>query len=157
MAKKYPKTVILRSRRENIKKCSLKGLANREDFLFLTYPQDNIPNLTGYIILTLDAPPITNLDADRCLFILDGTWRISEKMMKFVLGEGVDFQFRSIPRTWKTAYPRRQPDCLMPEFGLASLEAIYAAYKIFGRDTTGLLDHYYWKNEFLNLNNALDI
>ena len=38
------------------------------------------------------------------------------------------------------------------EGGLATIEAIYAAYRLLGRDTTGLLDHYRWGSEFIELN-----
>jgi pre-rRNA-processing protein TSR3 len=36
---------------------------------------------------------------------------------------------------------------------LASIEAIYIAYWILGRDVTGLLDNYHWKDLFLQKNN----
>jgi pre-rRNA-processing protein TSR3 len=32
---------------------------------------------------------------------------------------------------------------------LASIEAIYVAYQLMGRDTTGLLDLYHWREQFL--------
>jgi len=38
---------------------------------------------------------------------------------------------------------------------LASIEALYAAYRLLGRDTNGLLDHYRWADEFLRLNAEL--
>jgi len=65
------------------------------------------------------------------------------------------FTTRSLPIDLKTAYPRRQEDCQDPERGLASVEALFAAYTILGRDTTGLLDFYYWKEDFLLKNPLL--
>ena len=36
----FPPTVILRHRKENLKKCSLRGLEERPDIHFFTYPKD---------------------------------------------------------------------------------------------------------------------
>lgn len=152
--KKAPSVVILRHRRENLKKCSLRGLESKSDFQFLTYPKCELPSLEGYILLSLDGRPLSKDDAGRGLLILDGTWRYAEKMEKYVLSRQ-NFIFRSIPREWKTAYPRKQDDCPLPDQGLASVEAIFAAYHILGQDTTGILDHYYWKDEFLQVNKDL--
>ena len=148
----FPSTVVLRHRRENLKKCSLTGLESREDFKFYTYPRDIVPPLESYIMLCLDAPPLTAEDSAHGLFILDATWRYADTMMRQVTGQLIK---RSLPGDWRTAYPRRQEDCSDPERGLASVEAIFIAYHILGRDTTGLLDHYYWKNDFLTKNSKL--
>ena len=149
--KNFPPTVVLRHRRENLKKCSLRGLESREDFRFFTYPKQELPHLENYVLLTLDAPELSEKDDDCGLLILDGTWRYAEKMYQQVTGKQ-EFIRRSLPKGWKTAYPRRQEDCPDPEQGLASVEAIYAAYSVLGRDTAGLLDYYYWKENFLNKN-----
>ena len=57
---------------------------------------------------------------------------------------------RSLPKCIKTAYPRKQSDCSNPERGLASIEAIYVAHLLLGRNVEGLLGNYYWKKEFLS-------
>lgn len=142
----FPPTIILRHKRENLKKCSLKGLEQRKDMVFLTYPTSLIPDLTGYCVLTLDAPLLSLEDAHLGLFLIDGTWRYAEKMAKSVQGPYV---CRSLPSHFRTAYPRRQLDCPDPERGLASVEALYLAYSILGRNTEGLLDNYHWKEQFL--------
>jgi pre-rRNA-processing protein TSR3 len=54
---------------------------------------------------------------------------------------------------WRTAYPRVSRRGTDPDNGLASVEALYVAYHILGRSTAGLLDHYHWAQEFLELNN----
>lgn len=146
----FPPTTILRHRRENLKKCSLRGLEGRKDIHFFTYPKDALPDLSGYVVLTFDAPELSQEDAGRGLFLIDGTWKYAEKMAKIVPHERLIP--RSLPSSLRTAYPRRQDDCPDPDRGLASVEALYAAYHILGRDTTGLLDHYYWKDRFLELN-----
>jgi pre-rRNA-processing protein TSR3 len=59
---------------------------------------------------------------------------------------------RSLPDMFVTAYPRRQCDCPDQLRGLASVEALYVAYFITGRNTDGLLDNYHWKELFLEKN-----
>lgn len=148
----FPPTIILRHRRENLKKCSLRGLEARDDFRFFSYPNAELPDLSGYIMLSLDAPPLTAEDAICGLFIVDATWRYAEKMVCFVDSIQV-LPKRSLPAHYRTAYPRRQEDCPEPERGLASIEAIFASYLILERDVEGLLDGYYWKKAFLEKNN----
>lgn len=144
-------TVVIRHRLENLKKCSLRGLENRPDFIFLTYPYSSLPELKDYIILNLNAPPLTEADASCGLLVLDATWRYAAKMFLPLQGKP-HFLYRSLPSHYRTAYPRRQQDCPDPERGLASIEAIYLCYRLLNRETEGLLDHYYWKDNFLKLN-----
>ena len=150
----FPKTIIIRHRKENLKKCSLRGLEGREDLLFLTYPGCSLPDLSHYVMLSVDAPPLSAADARSGLLLLDATWRYAEKMLRHVLSEAVVVE-RSLPAGWVTAYPRRQDDCPDPGRGLASVEALYAAYSTLGRDPRGLLDGYYWKEAFLAANAAM--
>lgn len=147
-------TVVLRHRRENLKKCSLRGLEGRRDFRFLTYPVDPIPELGGHVLLSLDAKELSDEDRGSGLFVLDGTWRYAGKMYDFITKQQV-FRLRSLPGAWRTAYPRRQDDCVDPSRGLASIEAIFAAYHTLGYPTEGLLDSYYWKEQFVSLNREL--
>lgn len=126
----------------------MRGLESRKDFHFLTYPQAKLPLLENYVVLAMDAPPLTKEDADKGLFIIDSTWRYADTMGRFVDSQ-VELPKRSLPVHCRTAYPRRQEDCSDPERGLASIEAIYIAYQLLDRDTEGLLDHYYWKEAFL--------
>lgn len=148
----FPPTIILRHRKENLKKCSLRGLERREDFRFFTYPQETVPDLTGYILLTPEAPPLSKEDAAYGLFLIDGTWRYAEKMVRSCS----PMECRSIPENFRTAYPRSQEGWINPEKGLASIEALYLAYLLTGRNPQGLLDHYYWKNIFLEKNGLVE-
>ena len=61
---------------------------------------------------------------------------------------------RSLPSNIVTAYPRKQDDCSDPDRGLASVEALYAAYYMMGYSTAGILDDYYWGKAFLEKNKA---
>ena len=147
-----PPTVVLRHRRENLKKCSLSGLEKRPDFAFYTYPRDSLPDLSGYILLKVGAPPLTEGDAHRGLFVIDGTWHLAEKMEKSLAQR---LEARSLPGNFRTAYPRRQTGCSDPEAGLSSLEAIYLAYRILRRPAEELLDSYHWKDSFLLANDLI--
>jgi len=147
----FTPTIILRHRRENLNKCSLKGLETRSDMLFFPYPNPPPLVLSGYLMLTLDAPPLTREDASYGILLLDATWRYACVMARN-LPNASQLIHRSLPSSLQTAYPRRQLDCPDPERGLASIEALYSAYAILGRDTTGLLDNYHWRESFLEKN-----
>lgn len=147
----FPPTYVLRHRRENLNKCSLRGLERRDDFKFFVYPTAVLPDISFHVLLALDGEPLTKEDGDKGLFLLDATWRYAAKMRLFVERQGPVIT-RSIPAGCRTAYPRRQDDCDDPEAGLASVEALYIAYRILGRDTAGLLDNYHWKDQFLEKN-----
>jgi len=40
-------------------------------------------------------------------------------------------------------------------YRLASIEALFIAYKIIQKNLADLLDDYYWKDDFLKINNLL--
>lgn len=141
--------LILRHRRENLKKCTLTGLENRSGLLFYTYPTDSLPDLSNCLLLKVGAPVLTREDASKNLLLIDGTWRLASVMEKQI---PYPLEARSLPPGWKTAYPRRQTECPNPEEGLASIEALYAASLILGLETDGLLDRYHWKEPFLAKN-----
>lgn len=148
----YPPTIVVRHRKENLKKCSLSGLEKRFDFLFFSYPLKEVPPFSDYILLSVEAEEeLSPVDSFKGLLILDATWRYAQ-MMEKSLHLPTSIVKRSLPKTLKTAYPRRQQDCSAPQQGLASIEAIFAAYVLLGRDPYGLLDHYHWKNAFLQVN-----
>jgi len=151
----FLQTLALRHRRENLKKCSLKGLEIRQDMRFFTYPCDALPDLSNHLLLVVDgAPELCAADGHFGLLILDSTWRYLPKLIQYVDGHKL-MKKRSLPPGYRTAYPRRQEDCTDPTKGLSSLEAIFIAYHVLGRDTSGLLDNYYWKEEFLKVNQQI--
>ena len=150
----FPPTYILRHRKENLNKCTLRGLEENPGFQFFTYPQDSLPPLSEYLLLTLDAPVLSKEDRHLGVLLIDGTWNYAEKMEKQLPLPHL-FQKRSLPPHLLTAYPRKQTGCIDPLRGLASIEALYAAYTLLGRNTEGLLDHFYWKERFKELNPGL--
>lgn len=144
----FPDTVIVRSVKENPKKCSVIPLKGKPGIILLNYPFKKTLSLPNYIRLSADGPPLSIADNDKGILLLDGSWRTAGNMEK---------DFASIPprslSKYKTAYPRTSKLGTDPENGLASIEALYVAYFILNRNSTGLLDHYHWKKEFLELNN----
>lgn len=146
--------LIIRHRKENLRKCSLRGLEGKEGFRFFTYPEctkiGSLPSLCGCILLDIDGEELTAKD-QAPLVLIDATWRYARVMCSCIPQIQV-CQRRKLPSTWKTAYPRCQTECSDPERGLASIEAIYAAFLITGRPIEGILDSYYWKSEFLKRN-----
>ena len=146
--------VIVRHRKENLKKCSLSGLEGRSDLRFFRYPDclspGVLPSLEGYILLDMEGDVLTEKDTAP-LVLLDATWKYASAMRSRIpqLSECVS---RRLPEGWVTAYPRYQTGCMDAARGLASVEALYAAYVVTGRSPEGLLDRYYWKENFLTRN-----
>lgn len=146
----HPPTVVYRHRRENLKKCSLRGLEADKEFRFYTYPKHPLPPLKNYLLLAMDAPPLTKEDSSKGILLVDATWKLASVMLANVPLEGV--VPRSLPTHFRTAYPRRQEDCQNPSEGLASIEALYIAFTLLGREADFLLENYYWRDSFLEKN-----
>jgi pre-rRNA-processing protein TSR3 len=140
-------TIIVRHPRENPKKCSILPLQGRDDVRILTYPLSDPPSFAGYIRLAAEGPALGDADRAAGILLLDGSWRSAGKMIA---------QFEAVPPRslagWQTAYPRVSKQGTDPANGLASIEALFIAYRLLGRPTVGLLDHYRWADQFLELN-----
>jgi pre-rRNA-processing protein TSR3 len=147
MLARYPPTIIVRHPNENPRKCSVWPLRQRSDVIFLSYPVARRPDLSGYIRLAADGPPLSIQDAAAGILLLDGSWRWAQAMTR----DFADVPARSLSG-WKTAYPRVSRIFEDPSNGLASIEALFIAYHLLGRPTQGLLDHYHWANAFLLAN-----
>lgn len=142
-------TIIVVHRRERRSKCTVEPLRQQAGFEFWPYPQKEPKQPENYVRLGLGGPLLSPADRTSGLLVLDGTWRWAERME-------ADFEnvpVRSLP-AWQTAYPRVSKIHDDPAQGLATIEAIFAAYHHLGYDTTGLLDAYHWKTAFLELNAA---
>jgi pre-rRNA-processing protein TSR3 len=139
--------VIVWHPREKRSKCSVEPLRENPAFLFVKFPSPMPVLLSNYVRIGIGGPLLSQEDADSGLLLLDGTWKLAARMEPFY----THVKVRSLPPI-HTAYPRKSfvyPD---PNEGLATIEALYAAMRIVGQDTTGILDHYYWKDQFLALN-----
>ena len=147
-----PPAIVWRHRRENRKKCSLRGLESHPDFAFTTYPSPLPPLPPHTLLLAVDAPPpLQNDETFSALLVLDGTWTYAARMKK-ALPPTPPLIERSLPPDFVTAYPRCQNDCPLPSSGLATVEAIYLAYRIMGWEVDDILAHYYWRDAFLEKN-----
>jgi pre-rRNA-processing protein TSR3 len=145
-----PRTVIVRHPKENPRKCSVWPLRGRDDLHFLPYPVRHRPDLTGYVRLAAEGPPLSAADADAGVLLLDGSWRWAEAMTR----DFADVPPRSLSG-WRTAYPRVSKRGTDPDNGLATVEALVIALHVLGRPTAGMLDHYRWAEAFLLANPAL--
>lgn len=143
----YLPTVIVRHSHENPRKCSVLPLRGRADLYFLPYPVKERLPLTGYVRLAAEGPNLTAEDSNCGLLLLDGSWRWAAAMAR----DFADVPPRSL-RGFRTAYPRVSKRGTDPDNGLASVEALFVAYYLLGRPTAGLLRHYRWAKEFLQLN-----
>jgi pre-rRNA-processing protein TSR3 len=143
-----PETVIVVHPKERRSKCTILPLRGTPGLRFARSTSSLATGpIDAYIRLDVDAPPLTADDADRGLLLLDGTWRWVEDLA-IPFGS---LETRAIEGV-HTAYPRGASNGELPEGGLATVEALYAAYRILGRRTDGLLVHYYWAAEFLAVN-----
>lgn len=142
-----PATIFVVHPRERLSKCSLEPLRGREEFVFWTFPDRGGQPLEGYVRLGMGGPQIGPEDADRGLLVLDGTWRLTARME----ADYAELPVRSLPEL-QTAYPRSSKIFNDPAGGLATIEALWAAYHLMGRPTDGLLDDYRWASQFLTAN-----
>src|SRR5262245_19208944 len=128
----HPPTLIVRHKKENPRKCTILPLKGRADIVIVGYPVREMPDLTGYVSLAAEGPPLSEADRDRGLLLLDGSWRWAAAMTR-------DFEHvppRSL-QGYQTAYPRVSKQGTDPDNGLASVEALYIAYHVLGRPTAG--------------------
>ena len=140
------KTVVIRHPKERRSKCSLTPLEVRSDFQFYKATPCFGFDATGYTILGLDAPILSEEDSERPLLLLDSTWRLLPEVESVVCGNPIR---RTLPIV-KTAYPRVSKFAKDPDCGLASVEAIYLAKRLIGGRDDTLLKDYRWKDAFLN-------
>ncbi|MBI3271593.1 MAG: hypothetical protein HYZ53_21560 [Planctomycetes bacterium] len=143
--------------RERPRKCTVAPLAVRPDVRLRRYhPDDPILVQAGHLLHPLGAPldEFAATPAGRTLTtlaLLDTTWRRVPGVLTR-LRVATPPLLLSIPKGFVSVYPRRNPDGLDPEDGLASVEAIFVAAACLGVDDETWLDRYHWKEEFLRTN-----
>ena len=140
-----PVTVI-RHAKERISKCSLAHLHTRPGIRFFKARGGFAFDATGYILLTVDAPLLSDADRGHPLLVLDATWLLLPKLEHCLTGKPIR---RSLPCEIETAYPRASKLIKDPEAGLASVEAVYVARRILGDNDRSVLDGYRWGDAFL--------
>lgn len=139
-------TTVIRHPKERIAKCSLRFLHGRPEMTFLRGKPGMQFDATGFVLLAVDAPPLSRADAAHPLLLLDSTWRWLPQLRACITGTPIE---RSIPGNLRTAYPRVSKVFEDPEAGLASIEALYVARRLLGDDDPTLLDGYHWQQQFL--------
>lgn len=143
-------TIIVVHPKEKRSKCSVEPLRGSEGIVFWKFPQRGEERLDQYVRLGFGGPILSQDDQDSGLLLLDGTWRLAEKMEP----DYEEVPVRSL-LSWETAYPRVSKLFDDPLAGLATVEALYAALLQMGHPTEGILDHYHWKDRFLQRNASL--
>jgi len=143
-----PNALIIVRRGENRAKCTIQPLRGTPGLRFLAYPLAAAPDLSRHLLLAPGAPPLTAADAGRPLLLLDANWRHAP-VMRRAIGP---VEARAIPAGWRTAYPRRSKTGSDPDDGLATVEALFAAFCILGCRDDSLLRLYPWRDAFLDLN-----
>jgi len=153
-----PPVVIVRHPRENLSKCSVEPLRHRRDLAFtlrfVDWPCSAAEALgagdpRAFIRLDPDGPPLTAADAHRGLVLVDATWRLALPMhAAFATVPG-----RSLGSGWRTAYPRSSKVFDDPDEGLATVEALHAAFVLLGRPgADDLLRDYRWRDAWYREN-----
>ena len=147
MADTSPPTIIVVHPKERRSKCTVEPLRGLDGFRFWKFPSRGPESLAGYVRVGLGGPLLTRKQRETGLLFLDGTWRLADRMAP----DFADLPVYSLG-PWQTAYPRTSKLFEDPAAGLATIEAVFAAYAQIGRGTNGLLDEYRWHDEFLQHN-----
>lgn len=158
MAESRLETILIVHAKENRKKCSIECLRDKPGFNFRRFtpgaggglrlhPELPADLPANYVRLGLGGKILSTDDSEKGLLVLDGTWKRAITMEAHFSTVPI----RSLPEL-KTAYPRVSKIHDDPGQGLATIEAIFAAYLLTGRDTAGLLDEYRWQESFLSAN-----
>ncbi len=138
--------------RESKQKCSIEPLRGRPDLLFFHSEQLNTlqPDIMeGYLFLHVEGQPLTEADFGQPLLLLDASWRRAFRLAQLPIFHSLSK--RCLPE-FLTSYPRVSKLYALPHGGLASVEALYVARLIQGREEPMLLEHYHWREQFLQLN-----
>lgn len=144
-----PLTIIVVHPKEKRSKCTVEPLRSHPDYRFWKYPARGSEPLAEYVRIGLGGPLLTPAQQQNGLLFLDATWRLADRMA----ADFADLPVFSL-QPWETAYPRTSKLFDDPAAGLATVEAIYAAFVQSGRNPAGLLDQYRWRDDFLSRNAA---
>ena len=149
-----PETLLIRLRKESPKKCSLTPLRERTDLRLHWFHCDigDAIEVGEVTLLHPDGEPLGEGDLVRPLLLVDSSWRDLPRVLAGVAGT---LHRRSLPKDLATAYPRRSKLFEDPETGLASIEALHAAWTLLGQRDDSLLDGYHWASEWLQANPGL--
>ena len=141
--------IIILHTSEVRKKCSLAPIRDYPGLTFYDETNYIVPETS--LLLHPDGPPLMDTDRDRPVILIDAIWKNYNKIYKGDLKLN-SLETRSI-KGFVTAYPRKGRKRPHPSNYLASIEVIFCCGVILNRPGyLGVLDHYYFKDEFLSLN-----
>ncbi len=146
------RVIIVRNDKESPRKCSLTPVRDRADLEFHRHSRDRVIDVGEATLLHPEGEVLGPEDVARPLLLVDASWRRLPAVLRDLRGT---FALRSLPRGWRTAYPRRSSTFEDPDAGLASIEALFCALAVLGRRDDTLLEGYRWKQSFLDLNREL--
>lgn len=147
---------ILMDRKENPRKCTIHPLRERPDFLVRFFgSRPKIARFESDCLLHIDGEDLSKIDHSeiKSLGLIDCTWKKVAGCLQRL--EKPFPRLVRIPEGFVTAYPRRNAEGKDPEAGLATVEALFIAAAFLGKWDETLLDHYYFKDSFLKLNELL--
>jgi ribosome biogenesis protein Tsr3 len=143
--------LIVHDPREPAKKCSLTPLRGMTGLRFVSLQRDARVDVGRRILLDPEGEELGPADRGIGLLLIDCTWRRVTALSKRIDGELLR---RRLPKL-VTAYPRRSKLTPDPEYGLASVEALFAATALLGAPRPELLARYRWADAFLAANPGL--
>lgn len=147
---------ILVDKLENPRKCTIAPLRGREDFSFRYFSGNKpVAPFTADCLLHIDGECLTGIPRGslRSLALIDCTWKKVPGVLQRL--ERPLPRLVRMPDGFVTAYPRMNKEGLDPSGGLATIEALFIAAAFMGRWDLSLLENYHFKNQFLELNEAL--
>lgn len=142
--------IIIRDARESPRKCTVAPLRGTPGIEIRGWRRESIIEIPGVVtLLHHEGTPLSPADHGRPLLLVDSSWNHLPQVLADLRGT---LERRSIPPGFVTAYPRKSRLFSDPEGGLATVEALHIARCILGLPSEGLLQHYYFREEFLSLN-----
>jgi ribosome biogenesis protein Tsr3 len=147
---------VLLDKKENPRKCTIHPLKGREDFLVRPFSGNRpISAFQADCLLHVDGENLAEIPRGSLssLALIDCTWRKVFPTLQRV--EQPLPRLVRIPEGFVTAYPRRNKQGEDPASGLATIEALFIAAAFLGFWDETLLEKYYFKSEFLAINEPL--
>lgn len=140
------KVVVLKDYHENEKKCSILPLKGRPEFEFVDFKEFDSYDFSGLTMLHPEGEPIDKLGKETKLLIVDSNWTKARR--KYTRLEKFNLKKIRIDG-FQTAYPWKK---YAPPNTLCSIEALFVARLLAGIYDPEIMNHYYYKDKFLELN-----
>jgi pre-rRNA-processing protein TSR3 len=146
---------ILVDKLENPRKCTIHPLRGRPDVCFRYFSGNKpIPAFQADCLLHIDGRCLSEVERGSLgsLGLIDCTWKKVPGVLQRL--EKPLPRLVRIPSGFETAYPRQNKQGLDPSGGLATVEALFIAAAFLGFWDESLLEKYYFKQAFLERNQA---